>query len=180
VTAPRATQIVDGYLARLESELADVPAVRRRELLDDVRAHIAEARAALGEESDAGLLNIIERLGDPGVVAAEARERSGIPAFRPGLQEIGGLALFIVPLPWVWLIGAALIWRSNAWTRRQKLIGTATPLLPLVLLVAGLSLPVVGLGHWWRLFFWAPLLGAAFLGNRLWQRHTGRRPTLRS
>jgi hypothetical protein len=104
----------------------------------------------------------------------------GTPAFRPGLKEIGGLALFIVPLPWVWLIGAALIWRSNAWTRRQKLIGTATPLLPLVLLVAGLSLPVVGLGHWWVVFWVCPLLGAAFLAIRLRQRHTGRRPTLHS
>jgi hypothetical protein len=179
MTAPHATEIIDGYLARLEVELADLPATRRGELLDDVRAHIAEARAALGEESDVGLLNIMDRLGDPAVVAAEARERLGIPAFRPGLLEIGGLVLFILPLPWLWLIGAALIWRSSAWTRREKLIGTAAPLVPLVLLFASLGLRLGGLGHWWVLFFWATLLGAAFLAIRLWQRHTGRRLTRR-
>jgi hypothetical protein len=156
-----------------------VPTARRRELLDDVRAHIAEARAALGEESDAGLLNIIERLGDPAAVAAEARERSGSAAFRPGFQEIAGLALLVLPLPWLWLIGAALIWWSNAWTRREKIMGTGAGLVPSAAFLAMLTLPW-GLGHWWRLFFWAPVLGAAFLGSRLWQRHTGRRPTLRS
>lgn len=182
MTAPHATQIVDGYLARLEAELADVPAARRGELLDDVRAHIAEARAALGEESDAGLLNIVERLGDPAVVAAEARERLGLPAFRPGLQEIGGLALLALPLPMppLWLVGAALVWRSNGWTRREKLIGTGAPLVLLALFVASLSLRVGGLGHWWMPLWVLPLFGAAFLANRLWQRHTGRRPPLRS
>jgi hypothetical protein len=179
MTAPHASQIVDGYLARLEAELADLPPTRHRELVDDVRAHIVEARAALSEESDAGLLNIVERLGDPAVVAAEARERLGIPAFRPGLQEIGGLALLILPLPWppLWLVGAALVWRSTAWTQREKLIGTAAPLVPLVIFLATLTLPLGGLGHWWLLFFWVSPLGAVFLAIRLWQRHTGRRPT---
>lgn len=181
MTAPHATQIVDGYLARLEAELADVPAARRDELLDDVRAHIAEARAALGDESDAGLLNIVERLGDPAVVAAETRARLGIPAFRPGLQEIGGLALLALPLPMppLWLVGAALVWRSNGWTRREKLIGTGAPLVLLALFAASRSLPL-GLGHWWILSLWVlPLFGAAFLANRLWQRHTGRCPARR-
>lgn len=68
MTAPHATQIVDGYVARLEAELADVPAARRRELVDDVRAHIAEARTAMTSESDADLLNILDRLGDPGII----------------------------------------------------------------------------------------------------------------
>ena len=56
MTAPRAEQIVAGYLARLEAALAPVPEARRVELLDEVREHIAEARAALTDETDADLL----------------------------------------------------------------------------------------------------------------------------
>lgn len=96
MTAPHAQQIIDGYLARLDAELVGVPATRRRELLDDVRGHVSEARAGLTEETDADLLNILDRLGDPAELAAEHRRRLGIAApvpFRPRLMEIGALVL---------------------------------------------------------------------------------------
>jgi uncharacterized membrane protein len=70
VTAPHADQIIAEYVARLETVLAPVPSLRRQELLDDVRAHIAEARSALPNETDADLRNILERLGDPADTAA--------------------------------------------------------------------------------------------------------------
>ena len=70
MTAPRADEILAGYLARLEAALAPVPDPRRQELLDEVREHIAEARMALTDETDADLLNILDRLGDPAEVAA--------------------------------------------------------------------------------------------------------------
>ncbi len=73
MTAPHANQIIDGYLARLDADLVGVPKARRRELLDDVRAHASDARAALTDETDADLLNILDRLGDPAELAAEHR-----------------------------------------------------------------------------------------------------------
>jgi hypothetical protein len=69
MNAPHATDIVEGYLARLELALKSSDPMRRAELLEDVRAHIAEARAALAEETDAALLTILDRLGDPAAVA---------------------------------------------------------------------------------------------------------------
>ncbi len=126
MTATHANQIIDGYLARLEAELAGVPAPRRRELLDDVRAHLSEARAALPEETDADLLNILDRLGDAADLAAEHRQRLGLPApapFRPGLMEIGALVL----TPLLWPVGVVLLWASAAWNWRDKLIGTLIP-----------------------------------------------------
>jgi hypothetical protein len=45
MTAPHASQIVDGYLARLELQLIRSAPVRRSELVEDIRAHIADARA---------------------------------------------------------------------------------------------------------------------------------------
>lgn len=57
--------LVDRYLADLEAELADLPAKRRRELLDEVSDHIAEARATLDADSEAAIRTVLERLGDP-------------------------------------------------------------------------------------------------------------------
>ena len=91
MTAPHADQLIDGYLARLRAAAVDLPTSARDELLADVQAHIAEARGRESEETDATVLNILDRLGDPAVLVAEARERLGIkaePAYRPGLLEI--------------------------------------------------------------------------------------------
>lgn len=72
MTAPHSQQIVEGYLARLDRELRDRGVAGRAELLAQVESHIAEARAALGTETDADLLNILDRLGSPDSVAEGA------------------------------------------------------------------------------------------------------------
>ena len=77
MTAPHADQLIDGYLARLNAAAGDLPKVARQELVDDVRAHITEARARESEETDAAILNILDRLGEPAAVVADARERLG-------------------------------------------------------------------------------------------------------
>jgi hypothetical protein len=126
VTAPHATQIIDGYLARLEAELTGVSPTRRRELVDDVRAHIAEARTGLTSESDADLLNILDRLGEPADLASEHRPQVAAPApaaWRPGVLEVAALAL----TPLFWPVGIILLWASPAWNLREKLIGTLIP-----------------------------------------------------
>ena len=42
-----ADKLIDDYLDRLELELADFPPARRRELVQEISEHIAEARAGL-------------------------------------------------------------------------------------------------------------------------------------
>ena len=126
MTAPHADQIIDGYLSRLNTEAADLPKARREELLQDAREHIAEARANLSNETDADILNILDRLGQPADLVQEARDRFGLQpsqAFRPGLVEIGAIVL----LPLFWIVGVILLWTSNAWNTRDKLIGTFLP-----------------------------------------------------
>lgn len=126
MTAPRADEIIAGYLARLETALEPVPDVRRQELLDDVRAHIAEARIALSDETDADLLNILDRLGDPADMAAAeiGRAESAPPNRRTSrLLEIAAIVLLLL----FWPIGVVLLWISDAWTTREKLIGTLVP-----------------------------------------------------
>src|SRR5438093_6325534 len=99
--APHADQLIDGYLARLNAAAGDLPKAARQELVDDVRAHITEARARESEETDAAILNILDRLGEPAAVVADARERLGIRAvhpYRPALLEV--FAVILVPFLW--------------------------------------------------------------------------------
>lgn len=126
MTAQHASQLIDGYLARLRDAATDLPKSNRSELIDDMRSHIAEARSRDGDETDASILNILDRLGEPGVVAAEARERLGLRApqpARPGALEIAAVIL----VPFFWPIGVILLWMSPAWNWRDKLIGTLLP-----------------------------------------------------
>lgn len=174
MSAPHADQIIDGYTARLGQALADVPAGPKGELLEDVRQHIAQARAGLTDETDADLLNMLDRLGDPAELAAAAAERpSAQPVattLPPGLLEIAA----IVALVLVWPAGIALVWLSSVWSRRDKLV--ATVLIPAS--VVGLaSLGVVG-GYFAHFFVLAMVLliypvvwsiGAIYLGVRLYQ-----------
>ncbi len=128
MNAPHATHIVEGYLARLELALKGSDPARRAELLEDVRAHITEARAALTEETDAALLAILDRLGDPAAVAEDAppsdtrdsRPARPIAASHWGLLEAGALLLTF----FVWPVGVLLAWLSRSWDRQEKLVAT--------------------------------------------------------
>ena len=127
-------KLVERYLKHLDVELDDLPRDRRREIVDEIAGHIAEARAGLEHESEADVRNILEGLGDPADIAADARERFEVqPAtsttpYKPGWIEVGALVLLLVGgliLPLVgWLIGVVLLWVSNAWNVRDKVIGT--------------------------------------------------------
>ena len=126
MTAPHADQLIEGYVARLSAAAGDLPKSARQELVDDMRSHIAEARARELEETDAAVMNILDRLGEPATVVADARERLGIrppQPYRPGFLEIATVVL----VPFFWPIGVILLWISPAWKVRDKIIGTLLP-----------------------------------------------------
>jgi HAAS len=127
-------KLAERYLKHLEVELDDLPRDRRSEIVDEIAGHIAEARAGLEHETEADVRNILEGLGDPADIAEDARERFEVqppaPAspYKPGWMEVGALVLLLVGgvvLPFVgWFIGVILLWLSNAWNVRDKVIGT--------------------------------------------------------
>lgn len=137
-------KLVERYLKHLEVELDDVPRDRRREIVDEIAGHIAEARAGLEHETEADVRNILEGLGDSAEIAAEARERFEVerPARQPrrkaGATEVAALILLLVGglvLPvFGWVIGVVLLWVSDAWNVRDKIIGT-------LFVPGGLALP---------------------------------------
>jgi hypothetical protein len=73
--------VVAGYLARVRAAAAGLDPARREELIDDLREHIATARAELSPETEAGLRTLLDRLGDPAAIVAEAS--AGEPAATP-------------------------------------------------------------------------------------------------
>jgi hypothetical protein len=116
---------VERYLKRLDAELRDLPRARRREIVDEISEHIAEA----GAQSEVEVLTLLDRLGDPADIAADARERFGVSTRRrSGSWEVWTLILLLIGgavVPFFgWLVGVALLWSSNAWSTSDKAIGT--------------------------------------------------------
>jgi HAAS len=117
---------VDAYLDRLERALEGLPAGRREEIVEGIGEHID---SLLGPDpTDAEVLTVLDRVGDPEQIAADAREDFGITAVVPKwtdslvpiLMPLGGIVLPVIG----WIIGAVWLWNSPIWTRRDKLIGT--------------------------------------------------------
>jgi uncharacterized membrane protein len=134
-----ADKLVEDYLKRLNTELRGLPRARRLELVEEISEHIAEARADLDSENEAAIRTLLDRLGDPEEIAAEARERFGVTPKKAGWKEVG--ALIMLPIGGVilpvlgWFIGIVLLWISDAWSTRDKLVGT-------LLFPGGLLLPL--------------------------------------
>ncbi|GIG85447.1 HAAS signaling domain-containing protein [Plantactinospora endophytica] len=135
--------LVRRYLRRLRAELAPLPADRRQEVLDQIGEHIAVRRAEPDVRTLAEVRAMLDRLGDPAVLGADARERFGVPPRRRGPLETlvlvcCGLGPFLVLVPAVavpfgavrpWHVVpvavAALVWLSRFWLIRDKLAATA-------------------------------------------------------
>jgi uncharacterized membrane protein len=106
MTAPHADLIVNGYLALLEGEARALPRVQSSELLENIREHIAEARSRLADETDADLLALLDRLGDPADVAGadDARRDAPSPRAHDKRQDRASPILLMI----TWSLGLAL------------------------------------------------------------------------
>lgn len=143
-------RLVRRYLSELERSLARLPRDRRRQIRDEVEAHIQQARRELDPGDRAGVRQILDRLGDPAEIAREAGAEPGrrtwYEAMVPLLLPLGAL-LFLVG----WVVGAAILWGSPVWGLRDKLLGTLIfPFgvvgVQFVLLAAPLRTQCVGYG----------------------------------
>lgn len=91
------------YLHEVELRLAGLPLLQRRELLADLRAHIASERLERGAHSEGEVLEILERLGSPEEVAAAAYEEAGPPRTTIRPAQVG------TPTRSRLLLGAAVV-----------------------------------------------------------------------
>ena len=156
-------QLVEDYLRELRNAARGLPADRRDELIEEITAHITEARQSDG--SPLAVRNILDRLGDPAdIVRAAADTPPGSPAWsgapssaghpagqpatqpgRAGALELAAVLFLLlggIVIPVLgWFIGVVLLWMSPRWTAKDKLLGTLVwpggLLAPALLLVAG-------------------------------------------
>lgn len=131
--------IADEFLNEVDRAARALPRSPRKELLDDLEAHLREAVAEAGGD-EARLRTIVDSLGSPDEIVAAA----GPPEPR---AELAGRDLVAIVLLLVggifagvgWLVGLVLLLVSPAWTVGQKLLGT-------LVFPGGLVLPVLWLG----------------------------------
>lgn len=127
------------YIGRLDRKLRLHASYRRREILDEVKAHIDEEIAELGHDpTESDIEGILQRVGDPESIASQ--EAGNARAARVGtILGITALVLLIaggfLHFPIGWLVGVGLLWAIPRWTSRQKLLGT-------LLIPGGLMLPI--------------------------------------
>lgn len=155
--------LVADYLGRLDLAAQGLPPGRRGELLEEIRAHVADALATVGNDETA-VRAVLDRLGDPeDIVGAESDERpppvrppvpNGEPVAGPAsasmrpvwgpleIVAVAGLTVGAVVVPVLGpLVGLVCAWASDRWTRREKVVATAwTALAPVLIVLLAASL----------------------------------------
>jgi hypothetical protein len=132
-----ADKLVRRYLAQLDTALQGVDSSRREEILAEVHGHIEEGRTGLDPDDAASVRTLLDRVGDPAAIAAEA----GAPP--PGSRRWDAWAPWLIIFGFIasglgWIAGVLILWTSPTWSRRDKLIATIMPLAGLVALFFGL------------------------------------------
>jgi hypothetical protein len=113
------------YLKRLSEATRGLPRGRRRELVAEIEQHIRDALLETPVYSEAEMLTVLDRIGDPDEIAAAASARpestrsTAMETWAIILLLLGGF-LFLVG----WIAGVVLLWSSSIWTTREKIIGT--------------------------------------------------------
>jgi HAAS len=136
-SAGEADKLVRRYLAQLDAALQGVDASRREEILAEVHGHIEEGRTGLDPDDAASVRTLLDKVGDPAAIAAEA----GAPP--PGSRRWDAWAPWLIIFGPVasglgWIAGMLILWTSPTWSRRDQLIATFVPLAGLVALFFGL------------------------------------------
>jgi hypothetical protein len=136
-SAGEADRLIGRYLAQLNAALQGIDASRREELLAEVHGHIEQGRTGLDPDDAASVRTLLDRVGDPAAIAAEA----GAPP--PGSRRWDAWAPWLIIFGPVasglgWIAGMLILWTSPTWSRRDQLIATFVPLAGLVALFFGL------------------------------------------
>ena len=136
-TAGEADKLVRHYMAQLDAALRGVDASRREEILAELHGHIQEGRTGLDPDDAASVRTLLDRVGDPAAIAAEA----GAPP--PGSRRWDAWAPWLIIFGPVasglgWIAGVLILWTSPTWSRRDQLIATFVPPAGLVALFFGL------------------------------------------
>ena len=186
-----AGKILDQYLNAVEVELRDLSPSDRAEIILELREHFEESRRELADPGEAELRNIVERLGPPTEIAAEARQRLGASSAPnnmpsgptpPVWRAAAGWLEILALVGWIgwWPLGVLLTALSPRWTRRDRVIALVVQFGFFAVVSAYLETPVYltggsfGFPHAVKMFVFLllpptviGLVGATYLAWRL-------------
>ena len=141
-------QIVDEYINRLKVASADLPPERKQQLIMSITDHISEARSTLQANSEIAVRDILDRVGQPEDIAAEALSDQAKP---PVLQSKRNRGPFIIGVAVVIVLGIVLatflVTRINNATPGSVFsVTTSTAIVDSLVVpnVAGLTLSAAG------------------------------------
>jgi hypothetical protein len=172
-------RLVEDYVRRLEDAAEHLPEERRTELVLEIREHIDHALSETGAHDEVAIRNALERLGPPGEIVAAAEPPTPAPPSqrdRSTRLEYAALIALVVPV-FGWVIGLVLVVLSRLWSGREKAVGIALGMLPLLLsVVAGTGSVVPSSGDYLALLtiLLAGVPSALYLGWRLSARAAAR------
>ena len=129
-------RLVDDYLRRLDAAAAHLQRSRRAELVAEIREHIETALREEQAADEVAVRNVLERLGPPEEIVEAAEPPAHESAARTGKLEIAALVAMVIPFIG-WLFGIVLVLVSQAWTSREKLVGVALALTPVLVPLLG-------------------------------------------
>jgi uncharacterized membrane protein len=179
---------VGEYLRRLQRSMEDLPAGRRDEILAEIEGHISDLLAEYPAATDADVRNVLERVGDPEDIAAEARDRleiSSVTRFRrpeTSWTDIAAITLLVLGSVMIilfsrpegtvvaWVAAVVLLWMSEVWRTRDKLRVTLS-----VSAGAVAALMIRGAGDeglvYFAIILFAVIWPPAYLGLKLRRAH---------
>jgi hypothetical protein len=123
------------YLRDLGAGLSRLPVEERNAIVADVTDHISAEVDALPHDADVHSVDLIlERLGSPSAIAAEASGTDpaplkGFARFRMS-RTYAALTILLLALGSIlvpvlgWIAGIVFLWMSDVWRLRDKVVGT--------------------------------------------------------
>jgi uncharacterized membrane protein len=126
-------KLVHEYMGMLEQSLGDMPYLKVKEFMLDIRRHIEEG---LESESSSGVVRLLDRLGSPEDLAEEFRNqmrKEEAIKTNEGTHARIPPWVVIVTVVFAFPIGLILLWFSPWWSRKAKAVATLMPVAALVL-----------------------------------------------
>ena len=119
-------RLVKRYLKDLRAASRGLSRAERRELAAQIEEHIGAALSLVPSPSEADVREVLERLGAPEEIVTE---QYGPRVARGGMgaQAASAIVLLLIGgfLAGVgWIAGVVLLWTSQVWTTREKIVGT--------------------------------------------------------
>jgi uncharacterized membrane protein len=119
--------LVEDYLRRLDAAASTLPPDRRAELVSEIREHLQEALRHTGATDEVSVRNLLERLGPPEEIVAEAADLASLPSAPVSAPETNSSAVASVVLGALWLLGIGSVLALIFGYRARREIKSSQP-----------------------------------------------------